>query len=118
LNTEDCDSLILAMQLPIIASSAHNIAGRLHYTGRFEEALDACVNATRLRQELAKDWPGTFTPDLAASLHSLAHCLSDIGQREEALRTCARGPLRCMAIPSSVEGWELYPLRAYTKQSK
>jgi tetratricopeptide (TPR) repeat protein len=64
----------------------NNLAVRLSYLGRREEALLAAQEAVDIYRELAAARPDAFRPDLAASLNNVANRLSDLGRREEALQ--------------------------------
>ncbi len=62
-----------------------NLATRLSYLGKREDALDIALEATNLYSKLEHEHPGSFLPELATSLNNLATMLSDMGKQEEAL---------------------------------
>jgi tetratricopeptide (TPR) repeat protein len=67
------------------ANWLNQLAIRLSYLGRREEALAAAEEAVLLRRLLAEERPDAFTPDLARSLNNLANMLGDLGRHEDAL---------------------------------
>ncbi|MFX8747331.1 tetratricopeptide repeat protein, partial [Acinetobacter baumannii] len=72
------------------ARSLNNLAIRLSETGDRLGALRAAQRAAELYQDLARDNPAAFTPDLAISLYNLAISLSETGDRQGALRAAQR----------------------------
>lgn len=63
----------------------NNLANRLSYLGRPEEALEKAEEAVRIYWQLAQARPDLFSPELATGLNNLANLLSDLGRREGAL---------------------------------
>ncbi|MGW2324756.1 tetratricopeptide repeat protein [Streptomyces sp. NPDC001700] len=71
--------------LPDLATNLNNLSIRLGDLGRWEEALEAIVEAVEIRRELVRYRADAFRPDLARSLNNLSNRLGDLGQWEEAL---------------------------------
>lgn len=80
---------------PLLASSRNNLAIRLNYLGRREEALAAALEATELYCELAIQRPEAFRLHLAGSLITLTSMLSALGRREAAQLAAEKAVALC-----------------------
>jgi tetratricopeptide (TPR) repeat protein len=85
--------LVNATSDPHLAASFRDLADRLHYHGRREEALDAIEEAVGACRHFAVNRSAASNSDLGQCLRKLAHLLHDVGRLDEALQaTRSRSP--------------------------